>query len=156
MNQPGRFNLARLWNDYGKRLMRYGGVTIVTTIVGVTALSVGLYLFNFPPVYANVLSVFASTPFAYYLNRRFVWSRGVGNHSVSREVTPFWVMNFIGLALSTAAVGIVGLLTDRIPVLLLTQIAAFAALWLVKFAFLEKFLWPDKEHDAVEPLSDAA
>ena len=155
MNQPARFSPARLWRDYGMRLMRYGGVTIVTTTVGLTALSLGLYAFDWEPVWANLVSVAASTPFAYYLNRRFVWERGIGNHDVSREVTPFWIMQFIGFAVSTAAVGIVSTVTESNPILLLTQLCAFGGLWLLKFAFLEKYLWPDEEPVA-EQFSDAA
>lgn len=146
MDEPRRFDLARLWSDYGDRLIRYGGVTVVTTVVGLTALLVGLYVFDWPPVYANLVSVFLSTPFAYYLNRRYVWERGTGNHSVYKEVGPFWVMTLIGFVVSTAAVGFMSLVTDSKPTLLLTQLAAFGGLWLVKFAFLEKYLWKDAEH----------
>ncbi len=157
MDQPSRFNLARLWNDYGMRLLRYGGVTVVTTTVGLTVLSIGLYVFDWKPVWANLVSVSASTPFAYYLNRHYVWERAAGNHSVSQEVGPFWVMTLIGYVVSTSAVGLMSLATDSNPVLLLTQLAAFGGLWLVKFAFLEKYLWPDQEEDVVEqPVSDAA
>lgn len=157
MDQPSRFNLARLWNDYGKRLLRYGGVTVVTTVVGLTTLSVGLFVFGWPAVPANLVSVFMSTPFAYYLNRRYVWERSAGNHSVSREVGPFWIMTFIGFVVSTAAVGLASLATDNNLLLLLAQLAAFGGLWLVKFAFLEKYLWPDEAEElATESLSDAA
>ena len=127
----------------------------MTTTVGLTALFIGLYWFDWQAVYANLVSVAASTPFAYYLNRRFVWERGVGNHDVSREVTPFWIMQLIGFAVSTAVVGIVAAFTETKPLLLLAQLCAFGGLWLVKFAFLEKYLWPDKEPVA-EELSDAA
>jgi putative flippase GtrA len=145
MDQPRRFDLARLWNDYGMRLLRYGGVTIVTTLVGLTTFFVGLYGFDWPPVYANLVSVFLSTPFAYYLNRHYVWERAAGNHSASKEVGPFWIMTFVGFVVSTVAVGLMSRVTDSNPVLLLTQLAAFGALWLVKFAFLEKYLWKDSE-----------
>lgn len=156
MEQPSRFNLARLWNDYGMRLLRYGGVTVVTTLVGLTTLFVVLRNFDWPPAYANLVSVFMSTPFAYYLNRHYVWGRSSGNHSVSKEVGPFWIMTFIGAIVSTAAVWVAGLLTDVTLLLLLTQLAAFGGLWLVKFAFLEKYLWSDEEERVSEPLSDAA
>ena len=154
MKQQGRFEPVRLWNDYGARLVRYGGVTVVTTVVGLTTLFVGLYVFGWKPVPANLVSVLASTPFAYTLNRRFVWEQAVGNHSVSREVGPFWIMTFIGFLVSTAAVGVASLLTTAKPLLLLAQLVAFAGLWLLKFAFLEKYLWRDVQ-PAREPV-DAA
>jgi len=156
MDQPSRFNLARLWNDYGMRLLRYGGVTVVTTLVGLTTLFIGLYSFDWEPVYANLVSVFMSTPFAYYLNRHFVWGRSTGNHSVSKEVGPFWIMTFIGFVVSTIVVGLASLATESRPLLLLAQLSAFGGLWLVKFAFLEKYLWPDNDPEMAEPFSDAA
>jgi putative flippase GtrA len=146
MDQPRRLDLARLWQDYGRRLVRYGGVTVVSTVVGLTSLFIGLYLFDWPGVFANFISVCMSTPPAYYLNRRFVWERGMGNHSASREVGPFWVMTIFGFIVSTLAIGIASLLTDVKAVLLLTQVASFGALWLLKFVFLEKYLWKDALH----------
>jgi putative flippase GtrA len=155
MDQSSRFNLARLWDVYGMRLLRYGGVTVVTTLVGLTTLFFGLYVFEWSPWFANLVSVFMSTPFAYYLNRRFVWEQAAGNHSVSREVTPFWIMTGIGFIVSTAAVWMASLFTESNPLLLLTQLCAFGGLWLVKFAFLEKYLWADAEPISVR-VKDAA
>lgn len=139
----GRFHPLRLWADYGAKLSRYGGVTIVTTVVGLTTLFVGLEVFGWSRVPSNLLSVFMSTPFAYTLNRRYVWGRAPGNNSVSGEVGPFWVLTFIGFVFSTLVVWFVGLFSTATIVLLFAQLAAFGTLWLVKFAFLEKYLWND-------------
>ena len=146
MDQPRRLNPARLCHDYGRRLVRYGGVTVVSSTVGFTTLLIGLYVFDWPGVFANFVSVCGSTPPAYYLNRRWVWERGGGKHSASREVGPFWVMTFFGFIVSTVAIGIASLVTDVKVVLLFTQLASFGGLWLIKFAFLEKFLWKDALH----------
>lgn len=145
MDQPRRFDVARLWVDYGARLMRYGGVTIVSTVVGLSSLAVGLYVFEWPPLFANFISVCMSTPPAYYLNRQWVWGRKPGNHKLAGEIGPFWVMTFLGFAVSMTAIAAVGTVTKEPIVILLTQVASFGALWLVKFAFLEKYLWHDGE-----------
>ena len=150
MNQVNRFDPARLWAEYGTRLMRYGGVTVVTTVVGLTTLFVGLSVIDLPRASANLLSVVVSTPFAYYLNRRYVWERKPGNHSASREVGPFWIMNLLGLVFSTLVVWLAGFLNDSTPFLLLSQLSAFGALWLVKFAFLEKYLRNDDRENVAE------
>lgn len=144
MDSSGRFNVARLWDDYGQRLVRYGGVTIVSTVVGLTTLAIGLFVFGLGGVTANFLSVLASTPPAYYLNRQYVWEQEAGNHSATKEVGPFWIMTLLGFVVSTVAIAIVDTQTDSAVLLLLTQIASFGGLWIVKFAFLEKFLWPDE------------
>ena len=145
MDSTRRFNVARLWDEYGKRLIRYGGVTIVSTVVGLATLFVGLRIFDQSGIVANFWSVVLSTPPAYYLNRAYVWGRGTSDHSASREVGPFWIMTLLGWLVSTIAIAIADTQTDSEIILVLTQMAAFAGLWLVKFAFLEKFLWPDSE-----------
>jgi len=153
MNPTRRFNVARLWDQYGKRLVRFGGVTIVSTVVGLVTLFVGLTVFNQGGTLANFWSVVFSTPPAYYLNRAYVWGRGTSNHSAKGEVGPFWIMTLLGWGVSTLAIWIVErTLTDSAAILVVTQMAAFGALWLVKFAFLEKYLWPDSDslvHESV-------
>lgn len=152
MDQTRRFNVARLWEDYGARLVRFGGVTIVSTIVGLITLFVGLQFLGQSGIVANFWSVVLSTPPAYYLNRAYVWGRGTGNHSASREVGPFWVMTLLGWLVSTIAIAMADTQTDSSIALLVVQMASFGALWLVKFAFLEKFLWPDSDARVSETL----
>ncbi len=130
--------------------MRFGGVTVVTTVVGLVTLLVGLEMFGWAEVPANLVSVLASTPFGYVLNRKYVWERQPGNHSASREVGPFWIMTLLGFVVSTLAVWFVGSFTDSTPAILVTQIAAFGSLWLVKFYFLEKVLWSDEAKPVAE------
>lgn len=150
MDLARRFNVARLWTDYGSRLMRYGGVTIVSTVVGFTTLVIGLYVFEWNPLFANFISVMMSTPPAYLLNRHWVWERDKGGHSVGAEIGPFWLMTFVGFVVSMTAIGIADGITDNRLVFLVTQVAAFGTLWLVKFAFLEKVLWHDGDHSLDE------
>lgn len=152
MDQTRRFNVARLWEDYGTRLVRFGGVTIVSTIVGLITLFVCLSVLNMSGVVANFWSVVLSTPPAYYLNRAYVWGRGTTDHSASREVGPFWIMTLLGWVVSTIAIAIADTQTDSDIALLVVQMASFGALWIVKFAFLEKVLWPDSDSRVSETL----
>jgi len=152
MDQTRRLDVARLWEDYGSRLVRFGGVTIVSTVVGLMTLFVCLAIFNMSGVVANFWSVVFSTPPAYYLNRAYVWGRGTSDHSATREVGPFWIMTLLGWVVSTIAIAIADTQTDSDIALLIVQMASFGALWLVKFAFLEKFLWPDTESRVRETL----
>ena len=152
MDQTRRFNVARLWEEYGSRLLRFGGVTIVSTVVGLATLFVGLAVFDMSGIVANFWSVVLSTPPAYYLNRAYVWGRGTSNHSESREVGPFWIMTLLGWVVSTIAIAIADTQTDSDIALLIVQMASFAALWIVKFAFLEKVLWPDSDERVSETI----
>ena len=55
-----RFDPMRLWREYGVRLMRFGGVTVVTTVIGLATLFVGLAVFEWGEVIANFASVVVS------------------------------------------------------------------------------------------------
>jgi hypothetical protein len=72
-----------------------------------------------------------------------VWGKNPGDHSVSREVGPFWVMTILGFMISSIIVWSVSQFTDRLPLILLAQMASFGILWLLKFAILEKVIWKD-------------
>ena len=84
------------------------------------------------------------------LNRSYVWERDAGNHSVSGEVGPFWILTFVGFVFSTIVVWLAGFISEETVFLLAAQMAAFGALWLVKFAVLEKYLWPDEAEAPAE------
>lgn len=149
MDEPRRFNVARLWQQYGLRLLRYGGVTVVSTIVGLSTLVFGIRVLAWSALSSNFLSVIVSTPPSYYLNRHWVWGKNPGDHSVSREVGPFWIMTILGFVISSIIVWSVSQFTDRLPLILLAQMASFGLLWLLKFAFLEKVIWKDRAHAPV-------
>ena len=83
------------------------------------------------------------------LNRHWVWGKNPGDHSVSREVGPFWIMTILGFVISSIIVWSVSQFTDRLPLILLAQMASFGLLWLLKFAFLEKVIWKDKAQTPV-------
>jgi len=148
MTRDRRFHPVRLWRDYGIRLMRYGGVTVVSSTVGLTTLVIGIVVIGWPALFANFISVVVSTPPAYLLNRHWVWGRDKGGHSVSREIGPFWIMTFLGWVVSTIAIGTADLFTDHDVILIGAQVASFGALWLLKFAFLEKVMWQRLHHSA--------
>lgn len=148
MTRDRRFHPVRLWRDYGIRLMRYGGVTVVSSTVGLTTLTIGIVVMGWPALFANFVSVLVSTPPAYLLNRHWVWGRDRGGHSVSREIGPFWIMTFLGWVVSSIAVGTADLFTDRDIILIGAQVASFGLLWLLKFAFLEKVMWRHLHHPA--------
>ena len=104
----------------------------------------GLFVLNWSGLASNFLSVLVSTPPAYYLNRQWVWEQKAGDHSVQGEIGPFWIMTLLGWIVSSIVVFLVETATDIRIFAIIGQIGSFAALWLVKFAFLEKYLWKDK------------
>ena len=95
---------------------------------------------DLPALAANALAVAIAAFPAYFISRRWVW-RKVAGHSVSREVIPFWMMNLVGLLLSTLFVWLVGLVSDSAVLLVAANVLAFGILWLAKFMLCEIWLF---------------
>jgi putative flippase GtrA len=88
--------------------------------------------------------VLATVP-SYTLNRRWVWGKGGKSH-LWREVVPFWVLAFVGLAVSSVAVWLAGgvarhhhLGHGSTAVLVNgANLLSFAVLWVGKFIIYNK------------------
>lgn len=136
--RPG---LARLRREHGAKALRYCGVSVVNFTVGVTTLAVCHGLLGMRAVGANLAAWMVSTVPAYLLSRAWVWQQ-VGAHRVRGEVAPFWVMALIGLAVSSAAVELIDRFTDRTLLVLAGNIAAYGIVWVAKYLFLDRVMWP--------------
>jgi putative flippase GtrA len=133
--RPIRQRLPRFW--------RFGAVSVMNVVI-TQALLIGAYaLTPLGAVPANVFAVGVSSIPAYLVNRRWVWQRR-GNHSVSREIVPFWAYTFAGLALSTVAVAAVEQRWDSAPAVSAANITAFAVLWILKFVLLDSWMFADR------------
>ena len=127
------------------------GVSMVTTTISLVVLAIGTLAFGMAAWAANVLATAAATGPSYRLNRRWTWGRH-DNSSLWREVLPFWLLSFAGLALSTIAVGVADAWASSLaltPVLhtallLGAHMAGFGALWGVQFVFLDRVLFGRK------------
>ena len=129
------------------RIARCLSVSVFTTLLSLLVLTVGLSL-GVRAWLANVVATAVGTVPSYVLNRRWVW--GVREDSDPwREVAPFWLLSFAGLALSTLAVD----RTDRLATslglsggartlaLLAANVASFGALWVGQFLLLDRVLF---------------
>ena len=94
---------------------------------------------------ANLLANVLATVPSYALNRRWVWGKSGKSH-FWREVAPFWILSFVGLAFSSLAVWLAGDfarahgLSHGATALLvnLANLLSFAILWIVKFVIYNK------------------
>jgi putative flippase GtrA len=137
-----------------RRLVRYSAVSAVATVVGNVALIGFFYFGDWSARPASIGScVVAGVP-SYYLNRRWVWRKSGRSH-VRREVTPFWIMTFAGLALSTWLVGYAesygrdhfSSRAEQTALVSATSLFAFGILWLVKFVAFERFMFGNERSD---------
>ena len=131
-------------------------VSVVSTCISVLTLVIATVVVGIAAWPANILATTLATGPSYHLNRRWVWGRSDASDPW-REVAPFWLLSFAGLALSTVAVGI----TDswaagahltaplRTMTMLVAHLSGFGLLWVVQFVLLDRVLFARSD----EPLS---
>ena len=131
-----------------QRLARCMGVSVVSTVVCISTLLFATVGLGIVAWVANIAATSVATIPSYHLNRRWTWGKRDAS-DVWREVVPFWLLAFAGLALSTVAVGVAdawaaGSHLDgswRTPVVLAAHLSGFGALWIVQFVLLDRVLF---------------
>jgi len=130
------------------KLIRFAAVSMITVPLGMFLYWLLLQT-DMSPILGNVIAVTVSTIPNYILNRYWVWNKR-GPNSVGREIAPFWMMAFLGLAISTGSVAIANRYTDNNLVFLAINFCSFGVVWVLKFFVLEKFLFADADTQVAE------
>ena len=131
-----------------QRLTRCMSVSVITTVISLSTLGIATAAFGMAAWAANILATSVATVPSYHLNRRWTWGRQ-GASDPWREVMPFWILAFAGLALSTVAVGVTDAWAAHAqlaaPVhtvmLLAAHVSGFGLLWGVQFVLLDRVLF---------------
>jgi putative flippase GtrA len=142
------------------KLIKYAGVSVISTVVSQVTLLLVFGVFHLmSEVPANIVANVLATVPSYALNRRWVWGKSGKSH-FWREIAPFWILSFVGLAFSSLAVWIAGDfarahdLSHGATALLvnLANLLSFGILWIVKFVIYNKLFHIDpveyEEHHA--------
>ena len=123
-------------------------VSVVTTVLSLVSLVVLTVVLGVAAMPANVATTALATIPSYHLNRRWTW--GVcGASDMWREIVPFWLLSFAGLALSTITVGMADSWAAgahlgapwRTAAVLLGHLGGFGILWVVQFVILDRVLF---------------
>lgn len=130
------------------RLFRCMGVSTFTTAVSVSVLVVATAGLGVVAWLANMLATSVATVPSYHMNRRWTWGRRGASHPF-REVLPFWLLSFAGLALSTLFVALTDPWVAHLQVgqaahtgaVVAAHLSGFGALWIVQFALLDRVLF---------------
>lgn len=133
---------------FDRRPVRYSLVSVVAVVVSQSALLTCTAVLDWRPVPSNVTAVAIGSVPSYLLNRAWVWGKR-GSHDLRREVVPFWIMGFLGLAFSTLLVHLASGWSDAPLMTSGANITAFGLLWVVKYLVLDQVLFAtgDDEHD---------
>ena len=139
-------SLQRLRAEHGLKALRYCGVSIVNVTVGLSVLAVCHGVLGWPAVGANLAAWMVGTAPAYLLSRAWVWQRS-GPHRLGGEVLTFWIMALVGLVVSSLAVAIIEHLADRAVLVLAGNLGAYGSVWVAKYVFLDRVMWPRSPKD---------
>lgn len=152
--------LARARTPGGQKAVRYMLTSVVTVAVSQVALF-GLYVgAHWTAKASNVGACVVGGIPSYYLNRNWTWGK-TGRSHLWKEVVPFWVLAFIGLAFSTWTADFAESwahdVTDsrlvQAMIINLAVIAAFGVLWVAKFFIFNKVMFV-KDEDLRAALAD--
>jgi putative flippase GtrA len=135
--------LAR--SHHGRRALKYSMVSVVAVACSQTILVTCHGVLDWSPVASNVTAVAISAIPSYFLNRAWVWGR-TGSHDWLREVVPFWVFAFVGLALSILFVWAAAKWSDATIVVSAANLSAFGILWVGRYVLLDQLLFKALEH----------
>ena len=144
---------ARAKTPAGQKAIRYTLVSVISVIVGQISLVILVGLFHWTAKSANIAACILGGIPSYWLNRRWAWGK-TGKSHMWKEVVPFWVLAFIGLAMSTWAADYAEtfakehfdshlMLTGSVA---FASLAAFGVLWVAKFIIFNKLMFV--EHGA--------
>ncbi|MGH9127538.1 MAG: GtrA family protein [Acidimicrobiales bacterium] len=137
----------------GRKAIKYSVVSVVSIVVTLVTFAV---VFNVLRVatagWCQVIATAVGTVPSYTLNRYWAWGRRGRSHLL-KEVIPFWVVAFIGLAFSVYAVELAADLgrhlgLSRLGVGVLAEVASlasYALLWVGKFIVFNRLLFVDRD-----------
>ena len=136
-------------------------VSGVSVVVSQVALFTAFAGFHWTARSSNVLACLVGGVPSYWLNRRWTWGKSGRSH-VFKELAPFWMLAFLGLAFSTWAADAaerwaLDFSDTRLVQALIVNAAvvgAFGVLWIGKFILFNKVLFVTRDEDLQAALAD--
>jgi putative flippase GtrA len=137
------------------RLWKFASVSVISTIITQGVLFMTYHVLTLASAMeCNVIATCVATVPAYYLNRTWTWGKRGKSHPW-REVMPFWVIAFIGLVLSTVAVGVAAHNADhfshsrdvRALVVQFANLSTYALIWVGRYVIFNRFLFGEQSSD---------
>src|SRR5579875_623236 len=144
---------------HAKRLLKFAAVSVVATIITQTVLFVTYDVFSIASaMVCNVIATAVSTVPAYWLNRTWTWGERGKSHPW-KEVAPFWSIAFVGLVLSTLAVGLAAHNADQLSSSKLVErgfvqfanLFTYALIWVGRYFVFNRFLFGESTKEPLTP-----
>lgn len=134
-------------------MVRYTATSVICVVISEFVLTI-LGLLGWTAFGAVLTATAISTVPSYELNRKWAWGKSGKSH-MGKEVVPFWVLAFIGLAFSLWAVDLAQSVARhhhlstvlRTGVLDAAFIGSYGILWIGKFLIFNKILFAHHPED---------
>jgi len=138
----------------GKKAIRYTLASVISVVVSQVAFVVAFGLLRWTARSSAITATAIGSVPSYYLNRYWAWGK-TGRSHLWKEILPFWVIAFVGLAFSTWSSDAAETYVNQhhyghlAKTLLVTgaYFGAFAVLWVAKFVIFNKILFVTKDED---------
>lgn len=122
------------------KMTRYLVVTIVATPANFILFALGFLVLGLPAIVSNVLAATLVSIPTYIASWRWVWQ--VDRLESRRgEAMQYWTSTMVSLALATLALWFLEGAGAGSTVLVLTPFGVYTVLWLLRYAFLDKYLF---------------
>jgi putative flippase GtrA len=147
-----------------RRLFRFLSVSIISTIITQVVLFLTYHVWSVASAMeCNVIATACATFPAYYLNRTWTWGKSGKSH-VWREVVPFWSIAFVGLVLSTLAVGFAAHNANHIShsrdvraaFVQLANLVTYGFIWIGRYTIFNRYLFGDRTQQTSETAANSA
>ena len=145
--------LAFARSPEGTKMVRYASTSLICVVISEAVLTF-LGLIGWRAIGAVLVATAVATVPSYELNRRWAWGES-GKRDMWKQVVPFWVLSFAGLAFSLVVVSLAQSVADhhhlsrvvRTGLLDLAYIGGYGLLWVGKFLILNKILFAQRSDD---------
>jgi putative flippase GtrA len=153
--------MERARSPMGRKAIKYTLVSVISVAVSQTVFVVVFGGLRWTAKSSAVLSVSVGAVPSYYLNRNWAWAKSGRSH-LWREIVPYWVIAFIGLAFSMWTSDTAESYVDRHEMSHLAKtglvtgafFGAFAVLWVAKFVIFNKVLFVSDDEDLRDALAN--
>lgn len=144
--------LAYRRSPHFKRMAKFLSVSVISTIVTQVVLFFTYHEWHVATAMeSNVIATACATVPAYWLNRTWTWGK-TGKSHLWREIVPFWSIAFIGLVLSTAAVGVAAHNADHLSrskdvqdaLVQLANFVTYGCIWVGRYAIFNRYLFGER------------
>jgi putative flippase GtrA len=131
-----------------RKFSRYTIVTLIATPTNFVLFTFLLTVGQLPAVAANLVAAACITVPTYVAYRRWVWPAD-DTVSAASEVGLYWLWTAASVTLASCVLWLLESSGGSRPVLVVAPLLTYAALWIARFSFLDRYLFAQADEVGV-------